>query len=79
LNDAFLALAHARLGQVDEARIWLDRTDQWLVGAEHELAGDKLGFPQSIFPADWLIVQVVRREAAHVLASPPAEPNAGKP
>jgi tetratricopeptide (TPR) repeat protein len=79
MNDPFLALAHARLGQIDEARSWMDRTDRWLGDADHELAGERPGFPQSIYPADWLIVQVVRREAMRILAGAQGEPKAMEP
>jgi serine/threonine protein kinase/Flp pilus assembly protein TadD len=72
MNDAFLALAHARLGQADEARRSLAKTDRWLADADRDLAAENVGFPPKIFPADWLIVQVLRREAARVLAEQPA-------
>jgi hypothetical protein len=70
LNDAFLALAHARLGQHAEARRSLEKADQWLADANRQLAEKTIGFPPMVFPADWLIVQVVRRYAARLLASP---------
>jgi tetratricopeptide (TPR) repeat protein len=69
MNDAFLTLAYARLGQSDEARRYLEKTDRWLADADRDLAAEQVGFPRKIFPADWLIVQVVRREAARELAS----------
>ena len=72
MNDVFLALAHARLGQLEEARCSLEKANQWLADANRQLAEKTIGFPPMVFPADWLIVQVLRREADRVLASPPA-------
>ena len=72
MNDAFLALAHARLGQLAESRRSLEKADQWLAEADRQLAEKTIGFPTMIFPADWLVVQVLRREADRVLASTPA-------
>ena len=72
LNDVFLALAHSRLGQADEARSYLDKVDRWLADADRELAAEKTGFPPRVFPVNWLIVQVLRPEAARELAGPPA-------
>jgi tetratricopeptide (TPR) repeat protein len=69
MNDAFLILAHARLGQSDDARRFLEKTDRWLADADRDLAAEQVGFPRRIFPADWLIVQVLRREAARALAN----------
>jgi serine/threonine protein kinase/Flp pilus assembly protein TadD len=72
MNDAFLALAHARLAQLDEAKACLGKVDRWLTDADRDLAAEKFGFPRRIWPADWLIVQVVRREAARVFGETPA-------
>jgi len=72
MNDVFLALAHARLGQLEEARCSLEKADQWLADANRQLAEKTIGFPPMVFPADWLVVQVLRREAAGVLAEPSA-------
>ena len=73
VDDMFLALAHARLGQRDEARRRLDMVNRWLAGADRELAEAKIGFPPTVHPSDWLIVQVLRREADRVLADPPGQ------
>jgi tetratricopeptide (TPR) repeat protein len=73
MNDAFLALAHARLGQADEARRWRDEVDRWLAVADQQFAGEPSGFPPKLYPADWLIVQVLRRELDRVLAGPPGK------
>jgi hypothetical protein len=71
MNDAFLALAHARLGQADEAVRRRDEVDRWLAVADRQLAGKPSGFLPKLYPADWLIVQVLRRELDRVLAGPP--------
>jgi Flp pilus assembly protein TadD len=73
VDDMFLALAHVRLGQRDEARRRLDLVNRWLAGADHDLAEAKFGFPPTVHPSDWLIVQVLRREADRVLAEPPGQ------
>jgi tetratricopeptide (TPR) repeat protein/tRNA A-37 threonylcarbamoyl transferase component Bud32 len=61
---AFLALADSRLGRAEKARQWLARTDQWLEKAGREIGIDPVSFPDEVYPADWLIAQVLRREAA---------------
>jgi hypothetical protein len=45
--------------------------DRWLAVADRQLAGERSGFPSKLYPADWLIVQVLRREFDRVLAGPP--------
>jgi hypothetical protein len=72
MNDAFLALAHGRLGQLHEAKRALERTDRWLTDAERDFAAYATGFPPRVWPADWLIVQVLHREADRVLGIPPS-------
>jgi tetratricopeptide (TPR) repeat protein len=70
MNAAFLALAHQRLGHAEEARHWRDQVDAWLATARRRLeeardtdAPRPTAFPLGLYPADWLIVQVLRREA----------------
>jgi tetratricopeptide (TPR) repeat protein/tRNA A-37 threonylcarbamoyl transferase component Bud32 len=63
LSWAFLALAHARLGHAEEARQWREKTDRWLAQADEKI-GAAAGFPDDVYPADWLIAQLLRREAA---------------
>jgi tetratricopeptide (TPR) repeat protein len=70
MNDAFLALAHGRLGQLQEAKRALERTDRWLADAERDFAAYATGFPPRVWPADWLIVQVLCGEANRLLAGP---------
>jgi hypothetical protein len=71
------ALAHSRLGQADEAGRRRDEADRWLTGVDRQLAEEPFGFPPKRHPADWLIVQVLRRELDRVLAGPPEK--AGTP
>jgi tetratricopeptide (TPR) repeat protein len=70
MNGIFLALADQRLGHADETRRWLEETDAWLAVARRRIkennrnpAGWMGVFPAEIYPADWLIVLVLRREA----------------
>jgi tetratricopeptide (TPR) repeat protein/tRNA A-37 threonylcarbamoyl transferase component Bud32 len=70
MNGIFLALAHQRLGHAGEARRWLEGTDAWLDVARRRLDDHNrqpppgsAAFPEGLYPADWLIVQVLRREA----------------
>jgi tetratricopeptide (TPR) repeat protein len=70
---AFLALAHGRLGHAEEARRWLAKTDEWLEQAGRKIGGDAAGFPDDVYPADWLIAQVLRREAAQPAPHPDGE------
>ena len=54
MNDAFLALAHARLGQLAEARRSLEKADQWLADAGRQLAEKSIGFPPMFSrPTGW--------------------------
>jgi hypothetical protein len=79
MNDAFLALAHARLGQLDEARRCLEKADRWLADADRDVAAETVGFPRRSLPADWLIVEILRREAVQVLSDPPAGTETARP
>jgi serine/threonine protein kinase/Tfp pilus assembly protein PilF len=72
LNWLWLALAHHRLGQADEARRWLGRAQAWLDqygggmpgGAEEELG---------LHLHNWLEAHVLRREAEALLGDGPAK------
>jgi WD40 repeat protein/serine/threonine protein kinase/tetratricopeptide (TPR) repeat protein len=64
----FLAMAHHRLGQAGEARKWLAKV------REHKPAG-----PEDKFTWDALEVELLRREAERVLASPGSEPGEAPP
>ena len=66
VDDMFLALAHARLGQIDEGWRWLEKANRWRAGADRDLAKEKTGFPPTVRPSDWLILQVLRREADQI-------------
>ena len=63
MNAVFLALAYQQQPEhAAEARKWLDKTDAWLANAEQQFK--KQGsFPRDIYPADWLIIRVLRQEA----------------
>jgi hypothetical protein len=70
MNGIFLALAHQRLGHAAEARHWVEQTDAWLAVARRRLdearrgpAAEPFAFPRGLYPAAWLIVQVLRLEA----------------
>jgi tetratricopeptide (TPR) repeat protein/tRNA A-37 threonylcarbamoyl transferase component Bud32 len=71
MNGVFLALAHQRLGHAAETKRWLEQTDAWLAMARRRLDEVQKGqvpepfiFPRGLYPADWLIIHVLRREAA---------------
>jgi hypothetical protein len=68
INDGFMALADARLGRPDEARRRLEKVDRWLADVDDRLTRETFGFPPGVFPSDWLIVLVIRREADRTLA-----------
>ena len=72
MNEALLALARTRLGQADEAGRQRDEVDRWLAVADRQLAGEPFGFPPKLHPADWLCVQLLRRELDRVLAGKPS-------
>jgi Flp pilus assembly protein TadD len=65
-NWLFLALAHSRLGHMDEARQWLDKAAQWMEQPdEAKVAEDPM-----LFPLTWtrrLEIQILRREAEALL------------
>jgi tetratricopeptide (TPR) repeat protein len=66
-NYASLALACNSLGRDQEARQWLNETRSWLNEVNRNAAGWKFGFAASDFLGDWLIAQVLLREAETVL------------
>jgi tetratricopeptide (TPR) repeat protein len=69
----FLALAYHKLSLAGNpayakgARDLVEKTDKWLDDVSHVLDREGAGFPQAVYPADWLIVQVLRREAATLM------------
>jgi tetratricopeptide (TPR) repeat protein len=63
MNRIFLAMTHHKLGKADLAQHWLDETDKWLEDARKKIDAAPYGFPSGIYPADWLITQMLRREA----------------
>jgi serine/threonine-protein kinase len=60
INWAWLARAHASLGDDDTARQWLAKAGDWL-----DQPGGK---PERIHLHDWLEAQLIRREAESILA-----------
>jgi serine/threonine protein kinase/Tfp pilus assembly protein PilF len=63
----FLAMAQHRLGQVDEARRWLEKAVRWVEGREKE------GDAASKLPMFWnrrLTLQLLRREAEALILGP---------
>jgi tetratricopeptide (TPR) repeat protein len=67
LNWLWLALAHQRLGNGEEARRWLDKAQAWLDQYQDEMparADEKLG----LHFHNWLEAHVLRREAEVLLA-----------
>jgi hypothetical protein len=71
MNRTFLALTNLKLGKTENARKWLDETDQWLADARQKLDNTPYGFPARPYPADWLIVQVLRHEAEALMKEDP--------
>ena len=65
----FLAMAHQRLGQADEARKWLDRAVRWIDTTGQAKSRDSAGSRQP-----WnqrLEIQLFRREAEALLKGAP--------
>jgi tetratricopeptide (TPR) repeat protein len=71
MNWIFLALTNLKLGRTANARSLLNDTDQWLADARQTIDTTPYGFPAKTYPADWLIVQVLRREAEALMKSEP--------
>jgi serine/threonine protein kinase/Flp pilus assembly protein TadD len=72
LSWLVLAMAHHRLGQTDEARRWFDKTDEWI----EEITPKQPDKEGSVIPPDWnwrdwLMVQLLRREAKEALRKKP--------
>jgi tetratricopeptide (TPR) repeat protein len=81
MTEIFRAMTLHHLGDARGAADRLAETDRWLGEAQNKIAREPFGFPGDVYPADWLIVQVLRREAVAVLKKPPAgkEPERGMP
>jgi hypothetical protein len=74
LNWLWLALAHQRLGETEEARLWLGRAQEWLDlygEGKPARAQEELGLD----PHNWLEAHVLRREAEALI--PPEGPRSG--
>jgi tetratricopeptide (TPR) repeat protein/tRNA A-37 threonylcarbamoyl transferase component Bud32 len=63
MNRIFLAMTFHKLGKAELAQHRLDETDKWLEDARKKIDAAPYGFPPGIYPADWLITQLLRREA----------------
>jgi hypothetical protein len=81
MNAYGLALAHGRLGHIDQARHWLERAASWLNRLDKTYAAEAPGIlsGQPSVPVSfefWVYAQVVRREAAGLIldASFPIDP-----
>jgi serine/threonine protein kinase/Flp pilus assembly protein TadD len=64
LNWLVLAMAHQRLGQAEEARLWLTLATQWR---------EALADPQAIDLTDWLEFQLLLPEARDLVQGPAAK------
>jgi tetratricopeptide (TPR) repeat protein len=81
MNVYGLALAHHRLGHLDQARGWFDRAEAWLNRLDRTYAAEAPGIltgqPQVPVTFEfWVYAQVLRREAAGPIldASFPSDP-----
>jgi serine/threonine-protein kinase len=74
LNWLWLALAHQRLGETQEARRWLDRATRWL---DRFATGMPARAEQGLglHLHNWLEAHVLRREAEALLEAPAARGN----
>ncbi len=63
-----LALAHSRLGRLEEAGRWIDKADSWMVRKKSEFADRKEHLSPPIYIADWLETEILRREADSLIA-----------
>lgn len=71
-DSLFLAMAHARLGQHEEARRCLARADDWVVQADQPDANDRSGMRPTWdrwFERIEVEVEVLRREAVTLLSN----------
>jgi tetratricopeptide (TPR) repeat protein len=66
LNWLWLALAHQKLGNTDEARFWLNKAGTWLDSVGKELPANAESF--ALHRHNWLEAQILRREAESLLA-----------
>jgi tetratricopeptide (TPR) repeat protein len=68
LNWLWLALAHQKLGETDEARRWLDKASKWLDQFRGEIP--KLADAPGLELHNWLEASVLRKEAEALLQKP---------
>jgi tetratricopeptide (TPR) repeat protein len=67
INWAWLALAHAAIGEKDKAREWLAKTQAWI----DERGGKMPRTEAEVHPHNWLETLVIMREAKAVLDATP--------
>jgi serine/threonine protein kinase/WD40 repeat protein len=60
-----LAMCHARLGHMEEARRWLEKAEQWKRQEAKRLVQESTGFA----PPEWADFEILRREAAVLIGS----------
>jgi tetratricopeptide (TPR) repeat protein len=70
-NWLVLAMAHQRLGHIDEARKWFDKAARWIDHTGLEAPTNAADSLQSLHPHDSLTCMVLRREAEMVLGLQP--------
>ncbi|HLO42175.1 MAG TPA: protein kinase [Phycisphaerales bacterium] len=63
INWCWLALVHARLGELTDARSWLDKARAWTT----ERVSKRPTFEGVIHPHDWLEAHIIMQEASDVL------------
>jgi serine/threonine protein kinase len=72
-----LAMAHQRLGHASEARRRFDQAARWIDEAARKRPKDRAGVPQIGWHwRDWLMAELLRREAEALLTRPAAGPQA---
>jgi tetratricopeptide (TPR) repeat protein len=76
LNWLWLAIAHFKLGETDDARFWLKKADAWLdsVGNDLPASANSIGLHRH----NWLEAHVLRREAEALLQQISAKQGAAK-
>ena len=72
LNWLWLALAHHKLGNTDEAKSWLTKASEWLDNVGPELPANAEA-SLSLHRHNWLEAHVLRREAEALLSSTSAK------
>ena len=66
-NYIVLAMTCQRLGQVDQAKDWLQQSRTWMAEIEERRKGNKYGFATSDYLVDWLSGKVLLAEAERLI------------